>query len=110
MNNKVGLKDMFEHKEALTLLARSIMPNLPHVMQEATKLMAAVCIVPPGNKNLNNISNLNVSLKMIMLFLSDGHDKTLEAITIAGELRNSGERFAPIVQVKIFFNFIMKII
>lgn len=51
MNNKVGLKDMFEHKEALTLLARSIMPNLPHVMQEATKLMAAVCIVPPGSIN-----------------------------------------------------------
>jgi len=48
MNNKVGLKDMFEHKEALTLLARSIMPNLPHVMLEATKLMAAVCLVPPG--------------------------------------------------------------
>ena len=40
MNNKVGLKDMFEHKEALTLLARSMQPNLPHVMQEAVKLMA----------------------------------------------------------------------
>ena len=33
MNNKVGLKDMFEHKEALTLMARSLNPNLPHVMQ-----------------------------------------------------------------------------
>ena len=74
MNNKVGLKDMFEHKEALTLLARSITPNLPHVMLEAVKLMAAVCLVPP-----------------------DGHEKTLEAITIAGEIRGT-ERFSPIVQ------------
>ena len=38
---------MFEHKEALTLLARSINPTLPHVMLEAVKLMAAVCLVPP---------------------------------------------------------------
>ena len=74
MNNKVGLKDMFEHKEALTLMARSLSPNLPHVMLEAVKLMAAICIVPP-----------------------DGHDKTLEAITIAGEMKG-GERFGPIVQ------------
>jgi diaphanous 2 len=65
---------MFEHKEALTLLARSITPNLPHVMLEAVKLMAAVCLVPP-----------------------DGHEKTLEAITIAGEIRGT-ERFSPIVQ------------
>ena len=80
MNNKVGLKDMFEHKEALTLLARSMQPNLPHVMQEAVKLMAAICLVPP-----------------------DGHEKTLEAITIAGEMKGAGgagggERFGPIVQ------------
>lgn len=83
MNNKVGLKDIFEHKEALTLLARSLNPQLPHVMQEAVKLMAAISLVPP-----------------------DGHEKTLEAITIASELRGSGaerfgmgaERFGPIVQ------------
>ena len=37
MNNKVGLKDMFEHKEALTLMARSLNPNLPHVMQVRTE-------------------------------------------------------------------------
>merc|ERR1719290_521632 len=74
MNNKVGLKDMFEHKEALTLMARSLNPNLPHVMQEAVKLMAAVCLVPP-----------------------DGHEKTLEAITIAGEVKGR-DRFQPIVQ------------
>ena len=74
MNNKNGLKEIFEHKEALTLLARSLSPNLPHVMLEAVKLMAAVCLVPP-----------------------DGHEKTLEAITIAGEMKG-GERFGPIVQ------------
>lgn len=80
MNNKVGLKDMFEHKEAMTLLARSMQPNLPFVMQEAVKLMAAICLVPP-----------------------DGHEKTLEAITIAGEMKSNlgagGEnRFEPIVK------------
>ena len=49
-------------------------------MQEAVKLMAAICLVPP-----------------------DGHEKTLEAITIAGEMKGAGgagggERFGPIVQ------------
>ena len=84
---------MFEHKEALTLLARSMQPNLPHVMQEAVKLMAAICLVPP-----------------------DGHEKTLEAITIAGEMKGTsgaggGERFGPIVNgllvgnEQVMFNF-----
>merc|ERR1719394_2259395 len=74
MNNKVGLRNLFDHKEALTLLARSISPTVPLVMLEAVKLMAAVCLVPP-----------------------DGHDKTLEAITIAGEVKQR-ERFQPIIQ------------
>lgn len=74
MNNKVGLKDIFEHKEALTLMARSMSVNQSSVMLEAVKLMAAICLVPP-----------------------DGHEKTLEAITIAGEMKG-GDRFAPIVQ------------
>merc|ERR1719509_195812 len=74
MNNKVGLKNLFEHKEALTLLARSITPTLPLVMVEAVRLMSAVCLVPP-----------------------DGHEKTLEAITIAGEVKGR-DRFQPIVQ------------
>merc|ERR1719458_1458964 len=71
---KRPLKNLFEHKEALTLLARSITPTLPLVMLEAVKLMAAVCLVPP-----------------------DGHEKTLEAITIAGEVKGR-DRFQPIVQ------------
>ena len=58
---------------------RSMQPNLPHVMQEAVKLMAAICIVPP-----------------------DGHARTIEAITIASEMRGTsggiGDRFQPIVQ------------
>ncbi|XP_023337546.1 protein diaphanous isoform X3 [Eurytemora carolleeae] len=74
MNNKVGLKAMLEHKEALTLLARSINPALPHVMLEAVRLMSAICLIPP-----------------------DGHEKTLEAITIAGEVKGR-DRFQPIVQ------------
>ena len=65
MNNKVGLQNLFDHKEALTLmgrlavialnliftmtmiLLRSITPTVPLVMLEAMKLMAAVCLVPP---------------------------------------------------------------
>merc|ERR1719369_1551433 len=74
MNNEVGLQNLFNHDEALVLLARSIDPNHPHVALDAVKLMAAVCLVPP-----------------------DGHDKTLEAITIAGEVRGL-DRFHPIVQ------------
>jgi len=74
MNNKVGLQNLFNHNEALILLARSIDPNFPHVALEAVKLMAAVCLVPP-----------------------DGHDKTLEAITVAGEVKGC-DRFQPIVQ------------
>ena len=63
MNNKVGLKDMFEHKEALTLLARSMQPNLQNVMQEAVKLMAAICIgkcYNPIRRCLGNYFNLDL--------------------------------------------------
>ena len=37
MNNKVGLRNLFDHKEALTLLARSITPTVPLVMLEAKR-------------------------------------------------------------------------
>ena len=53
MNNKVGLKDMFEHKEALTLMARSLNPNLPHVMQ--------VCMFPS-------------SLEMLLILVLNYHN------------------------------------
>ena len=56
MNNKVGLRNLFDHKEALTLLARSITPTVPLVMLEAVKLMAAVCLVPPdGHDKVGDI-------------------------------------------------------
>ena len=73
-NNKVGLKKLFEHREALTLLARSFDPSLPTVMVEAVKLMAGICLVPP-----------------------EGHEKALEAITISGELKGN-PRFQPIIE------------
>ena len=73
-NNKVGLKKLFEHREALTLLARSFVPSLPAVMVEAVKLMAGICLVPP-----------------------EGHERALEAITTSGELK-SISRFQPIIE------------
>jgi len=74
MNNKVGLENLFNQSEALSLLARSIIPEKPQVCLEAIKLMAAVCLVPP-----------------------DGHDATLEAISDAGDTKGV-DRFQPIVQ------------
>ena len=73
-NNKIGLKKLFESREALTLLARSFVPNLPAVMVEAVKLMAGICLVPPH-----------------------GHERALEAITTSGELK-SIPRFQPIIE------------
>ncbi|XP_049792914.1 protein diaphanous isoform X1 [Schistocerca nitens] len=74
MNNTVGLKQVFTHKEALAIIARSLDPRKPNVMLEAVKLLAAVCLVPPN-----------------------GHDKVIEAITMRGELEGNG-RFQPIIQ------------
>ena len=62
MNNKVGLRNLFDHKEALTLLARSISPTIPLVMLEAVKLMAAVCLVPPDGHD-------KVGQNLIIFFL-----------------------------------------
>ena len=73
-NNKIGLKRLFEHREALTLLARSFAPHLPAVMVEAVKLMAGICLVPP-----------------------EGHERALEAITTSGELKQM-PRFQPIIE------------
>lgn len=57
------------------LVSRSLDPTRPMVMQEAAKLLGAVCILH--------------DLK--------GHERVLEAITISAE--NKGlDRFAPIVQ------------
>lgn len=69
---------MFEHKEALAILARSINPNLQTVMSEVAELLAAVCLV--------NKEGIN------------GHDKVLEAITVCAEQTNAQYRFGPIIE------------
>ncbi|XP_050531223.1 protein diaphanous [Daktulosphaira vitifoliae] len=92
MNNTVGLKQMFGHCEALTVVARSLDARKPAVMLEACKVLAAVSLVPP-----------------------DGHERALEAITMSQEISGGGgdsatdnsccycggaraNRFRPIVQ------------
>ncbi|KAJ4443300.1 hypothetical protein ANN_04968 [Periplaneta americana] len=74
MNNTDGIKLMFDHKEALTILARSLDPSKPNVMQQAVQVLAAVCLIPPS-----------------------GHERVLEAITMTGEIKGR-ERFQPVVQ------------
>ncbi|CAH1732844.1 protein diaphanous [Aphis gossypii] len=74
MNSTVGLKQMFGHKEALTVIARSLDINKPAVMLEAVKVLAAVSLIPPN-----------------------GHEKALEAITMSADIENRC-RFLPIVQ------------
>ncbi|KAL8566717.1 hypothetical protein ACOMHN_050365 [Nucella lapillus] len=73
MNNKYGLKQMLDHEEALTILARAVDPFDPATMLEAIRLLAAMCFVPPS-----------------------GHVKTLEGITVCGEIRNQ-DRFIPMI-------------
>lgn len=74
MNNTDGIKLMFDHKEALTILARSLDPTKPSVMQQAVQVLAAVCLIPPV-----------------------GHERVLEAITMTGEIKGC-ERFHQVVQ------------
>ncbi|PNF42312.1 hypothetical protein B7P43_G05496 [Cryptotermes secundus] len=74
MNNTDGIKMMFDHKEALTILARSLDPSKPNVMQQAVQVLAAVCLIPPV-----------------------GHERVLEAITMTGEIKGR-ERFQQVVQ------------
>ncbi|CAG2100841.1 unnamed protein product [Medioppia subpectinata] len=78
MNNTAGINQVFEHKEALTILARSLDPNQTTVMSEVAELLAALCLV---NKDGTN-----------------GHDKVLEAMTICAEQNNSVDRFSPIIE------------
>lgn len=74
MNNTEGMKAILVHKEALTIVARSLEPNKPAVMCEAVKLLGPVCLIN-----------------------SDSHKKVLDAITVNGD--NTGrDRFLPIVQ------------
>ncbi|XP_067842539.1 protein diaphanous homolog 3-like [Heptranchias perlo] len=75
MNNKYGLERILGEERSTSLLARAIDPRQPNMMTDAVKLLSAICIV--GEENIL--------------------EKILEAITMAGELRN-WERFYPIVE------------
>ncbi|KAH8024999.1 hypothetical protein HPB51_002413 [Rhipicephalus microplus] len=73
MNNTPGLKYVYEHETALTIVSASMDVTKPHIMVDVVKLLAAVSIVPPN-----------------------GHEKVLKAITECAEIEER-ERFAPIV-------------
>lgn len=73
MNNTPGLKYVYEHETALTIVSASMDVTKPHIMVDVVKLLAAVSIVPPN-----------------------GHEKVLKAITECAEMEER-ERFAPIV-------------
>ena len=74
-------------------------------MLEAVKLMAAVCLVNIINFSVGHSPKevSDICVKFLSDRLSqvppDGHEKTLEAITIAGEVKGR-DRFQPIVQVE----------
>ncbi|XP_026739587.1 protein diaphanous isoform X3 [Trichoplusia ni] len=73
LNNTVGIRTMFECREALPVLARSLDARKPHCALEAAKVLAAICLIP------------------------NGHEKVLEAITMAGESSRK-LRLLPIVE------------
>ncbi len=76
MNNRYGLKQMYETKDSVMILARCIDPDMPTVMLESVKLVAALCI---ANK--------------------EGYDLVLEGITMCAETRGrEDQRFVPIVK------------
>ncbi|CAG4978575.1 unnamed protein product [Colias eurytheme] len=71
--NTVGIRAVFECREALPVLARSLDARKPHCALEAAKVLAAICLIP------------------------NGHEKVLEAITMAGESSRK-PRLLPIVE------------
>ena len=83
MNNTKGLKQVIDHENALTIVARCLQPNRPSVMCEALKLLAVTCFVREDD-----------SQKSLEMY---GHKKTLDAITVAAEQTNQ-ERFKPIIK------------
>ncbi|XP_045770390.1 protein diaphanous isoform X2 [Maniola jurtina] len=73
LNNTVGIRAVFECREALPVLARSLDARKPHCALEAAKVLAAICLIP------------------------NGHEKVLEAITMAGESSRKA-RLLPIIE------------
>ena len=65
---------LFEHRIALSFLARSLVPSLPTVMVETVKILTSISLVPP-----------------------DGHERVLEAITCSAQLKGN-PRFHPIIE------------
>eukprot|EP00057_Strongylocentrotus_purpuratus_P035713 XP_800685.4 PREDICTED: protein diaphanous homolog 2 [Strongylocentrotus purpuratus] len=74
MNNKYGIQTVFAKLRAITHIASALNPQHENMTIDATKLLAAVCFVPP-----------------------DGHEKVLSALTEVGESKSS-PRFSPIVE------------
>ncbi|XP_030836486.1 protein diaphanous homolog 2 isoform X3 [Strongylocentrotus purpuratus] len=74
MNNKYGIQTVFAKVRAITHIASALNPQHENMTIDATKLLAAVCFVPP-----------------------DGHEKVLSALTEVGESKSS-PRFSPIVE------------
>ncbi|XP_061381441.1 protein diaphanous isoform X2 [Danaus plexippus] len=73
LNNTVGIRAVFDCREALPVLARSLDARKPHCALEAAKVLAAICLIP------------------------NGHEKVLEAITMAGE-SSRRPRLLPIIE------------
>ncbi|XP_065320815.1 protein diaphanous homolog 2-like isoform X1 [Gordionus sp. m RMFG-2023] len=73
MNNKYGLTAVMQHPDALILMAKSVDPRHPNIMNDTVKIMAAFCLIPP-----------------------DGHSKVLQALTICWDDNNT-DRFQPII-------------
>ncbi|KAL4711204.1 hypothetical protein ACJJTC_019045 [Scirpophaga incertulas] len=73
LNNTVGIRTVFDCKEALPVLARSLDARKTHCAMEAAKVLAAICLIP------------------------NGHEKVLEAITMAGESSRK-PRMLPIIE------------
>lgn len=73
-NNSYGIKQMINHDETLALLSAFIDPRDPPSMLESVRLMAGLSLVPPN-----------------------GHEKVLEGITFASEMKRT-PRFLPIIQ------------
>ncbi|KAH9374127.1 hypothetical protein HPB48_005396 [Haemaphysalis longicornis] len=73
MNNTPGLRHVYEHETALTIVSASMDVTKPNIMVDVVKLLAAVSIVPPN-----------------------GHERVLKAITECAGMEDQ-ERFMPIV-------------
>jgi len=61
MNNRYGIRDMFDREYGIVTLCRAVDPKNKPMMTDTVKLVAAVCLI------------------------SDGHERVLEALTVCHE-------------------------